>query len=224
MHRRNSFQPNALPDAGRAGVENTLGLWLPILLAARHFQIRGVVARLQNNDILTGSIQHAGNIGRETALSAGVFPDKLAVHPQAASVVYRAEVQQYLSVMHRLRQRKAAAIPDSIVKTGVVDAGKLCLARKWDENFPVKDWFVKGKIPFTVQREPNLPLKIRPWVFRSWNLIHGLPSFLLHRHRKRGITFFYCSGNWRNPQVAIVMTDILSREINGFERNTLRTV
>ena len=72
------------------------------------------------------------NIGREAALSTGVFPNKLVVHPQAASVVYRAEVQQYLSVMHRLRQRKAAAIPDSIVKAGVVNAGKFRFTRKWN--------------------------------------------------------------------------------------------
>ena len=104
MHRRNSFQPDALPNAGRACVENTLGLRLPILLAARHFQIGGIIPRLQNNDILTGGVQRVGNIGREAALSTGVFPNKLVVHPQAASVVYRAEVQQYLSVMHRLRQ------------------------------------------------------------------------------------------------------------------------
>ena len=76
MHRRNSFQPDALPNAGRACVENTLGLRLPILLAARHFQIGGIIPRLQNNDILTGGGQRVGNIGREAAKS-GLPPEEL---------------------------------------------------------------------------------------------------------------------------------------------------
>ena len=56
-------------------------------------------------------------------------------------------------------------------------------------------------------------------------LIPPYPAFLKYPvSPQRGIAFFYCGGNWRNSQVTIVMTNILSGEIDGFERNAIRAV
>ena len=65
----------------------------------------------------------------------------------------------------------------------------------------------------------NPAVGIQVLEFDSW-----IAFLLLHCHHKRGIAFFYCGGNWRNSQVTIVMTNILSGEIDGFERNAIRAV
>ncbi len=96
------LEPDGLPDPGRTGVEDTLGLLLPVLLAPRdgHVPTTGLRPALRGccPRFARERVCHIGGERRVSTLVGGYLR---AVHPDRRAVVHGAEVEQEPLVARR---------------------------------------------------------------------------------------------------------------------------
>ena len=132
-----------------------------------------------------------GDVPAKGGIAALVGEGKFPVHPNRAGVVHRAEVEEHPFARKPLVQRAAPGVPQHRVVFVHPNPAEAALVAEGHGNLPLQGALpvparpaalvlvVKGKCPFPIQILPNLPLKIRPWVFRPGNaLCHNLSLFL----------------------------------------------
>ncbi len=171
------FQPDSLPDAGGAGIENPFGGGFPVLFAAGHFQICGNVPHTEGQFVFA-RLQKAGNFRGKTAVSAGVFAGEFAVYPNRTGIIHRAEMQVNFLAVHGFWQGERLAVPYCVVNFAGVDTGKFALVGIGNGYFLVKAVGVEREVPFAVEVVPIFAHKLRTGVFRTRNF-HKKSAFLL---------------------------------------------
>src|ERR671921_1580313 len=124
VHR---LEPDRLPDPGRPGVEDTLGLLFPVLLAPWDGHVSTGVFGPHYDDVLPGfACQGMRHVGGERRVSALVEGYLRTVHPDRRAIVHGAEMKQD-PLVSRGRVLESAGVPDDVVKGRLPDAGELRL-------------------------------------------------------------------------------------------------
>ena len=146
MRRRfTGLEPDRLPDPGRPGVEDTLGLLFPVLLAPRNGHVSTGVFGPHYEDLVPGfareGVCHVGGEWRVSALVGGYLR---AVHPDRRAVVHGAEVEQEPLVARR-RILEGAGVPDDVVEGCLPDAGELRLVAVGDDYLRSVERRVTGR-------------------------------------------------------------------------------
>jgi hypothetical protein len=121
------FEPDGLPDTGRTGVEDTLGLLFPVLLPPWDGHVSTGVFDPYYDDVVPRfareGMSHVGREGRVSSLMVGYLR---AVHPDRRAVIHSAEVEQE-TLVAQIRILEGAGVPDDVVEGCLANAGELRL-------------------------------------------------------------------------------------------------
>jgi hypothetical protein len=175
---RDRFEPDGLPDAGRAVIVDTL------LFARDRLLTTGLPGILPvfhpQDDPVRPRPQIRRDVQAEWDVAAPVLGGFLAVDPNGRDIIDRPEVQKQVAVGPILVRFELPGIPDSLVDRPVSDTGKATLVGEGHEDAvrqpnvlfepPVSQSdvaIVESELPFAVQRDPFATNKIRPWIFGS---------------------------------------------------------
>ncbi len=129
VHRGDRFEPDGLPDAGRAGVEAAVVEVQLALLAAR-LRTAVRVAGADDDGRLLAGLGDVVQVGAERGESAAVPDHLLAVHPDGGVVVDGLEVQYGVLAVPLRGDRDGGAVPDRLHEVDVLDPGQLGLRRE----------------------------------------------------------------------------------------------
>src|SRR5579884_588334 len=135
MDRADRLQPDRLPDAGRARVPDALAAELLAFgLIGAFLRVGGVV---DGDDKLLRAVrlQGACDVVGEGGIAASMRTHLLAVDPDRALPVHRAEVEQDMLPLPAARHVKGAPIPDALMNLlALADAGESRLERPGNQN------------------------------------------------------------------------------------------
>ncbi len=135
-NRRDRFEPDRLPDTGRAEVVAAPRDTGTGLFAARLVSVLPVFhPQHQTVDALP---QIRSDIQGKRHVPALIVAGFLTIDPDRGAVIHRSEMQQQVLVAPLRRHLKVAAIPNHLVDTFIMDAGKLSLVGEGDMDLPVE--------------------------------------------------------------------------------------
>src|SRR5918993_6102678 len=180
------LEPDGLPDPGRPGVEDPLGLLFPVLLAPGDGHVSTWVFGPHDHDVLACECMR--HIGRERSVAAFVGRYLRTINPDRRAVVHSAEVEQETLVASG-RVFEGASIPNDVVERRLSDAGELRLVAIGNGDLTFERRIVRAQgrdvrvlptvgkpgvriveseAPLAVQVCPVLATQLRARVLGSW--------------------------------------------------------
>ena len=170
------FKPHGLPDSGCACIENGCGFLFPELLSPGLFQVLRIVLGPYHQDILPIPEQVRDFKGKG-GMSAHMGPGPFPIDPDLCLVIAGPKMKDEALPLFQCPSVNAAAVPDHIVESRVMNPGHFCLVCKRHRNLSGKrvgqiPFFllphilvIKPKLPLPVQVHPVFPPELGSGVF-----------------------------------------------------------
>src|SRR4029450_704179 len=132
--RRHTFHPRRLPDARGPRVPDRVRLELPVLLAARLGEIRGIVFCADR--YLAGRLDRheVGQVHHERRVAPLVRTGQGAVDPYRGGVIDGPEMEQQAFAVAQWRDSGDPPVPAGLVEAGIVDAASRRFRRERDHD------------------------------------------------------------------------------------------
>src|SRR4029078_3858222 len=131
VRRGDDFEPDGLPDAGRARIPDRVRVQLPVLLSARLREIVRVVEGADHEFLLGAVRQVRRDVNGEGRVAAFVSTGKPAVYPDGRDVVDCTEIQQQALAVGETGARNGSAVPARAEEAAFADTAQ---RRFWRER------------------------------------------------------------------------------------------
>ena len=181
------FEPDALPDAGRAGIIAAVTFEAGALFAVTDVSRRVVLCANDDGEF----VAEFGDFDAERNESAHVIGNLLAVNEHGRFVIDRTEVQKHTFTLHAFGKRYFLSVPNDEHEVGVADAAEFAFGSERNVDFAVErravlialfftDFgVVDFKFPFAVEAQPIFALELRIGEFSTINFHFFTPFDLI---------------------------------------------
>ena len=167
---RHPFHPDCLPDSALGGVKHAVRF--EALLAPALAAVVRVILNPNPERIVT-LLEIICHIEGKGEIAVFVFPEKVAVPPDAAPLIHSSEMEQKPLVFRNGVQIDEAEIPEIFSRTKLAaHAGTETFRRKRHKDLSVRTLgpfalLCKRIIPGAIKADPVFPAKLRPGILRQ---------------------------------------------------------